>query len=98
VGASVVRVEDPPSGESGYRSIVVTFIVDALAWHEGRIRYTCSICGSMDSAGPTSNPAVHNDMREHLQLNHSMKGTSGLRSETIFDSQGGISAVEFYRR
>jgi hypothetical protein len=99
-GADIVSVDDFLSnGLAGLRErpVIVTFIIDASSWDDGRIRYTCSLCGATGEAGPTGNPAVHNDLRLHLKQNHGMKGTSGLRSETVFDSRGGISAVEFFR-
>jgi hypothetical protein len=83
--------------EMQQRQVIVTFAVDPLAWNQGLIRCTCSLCGSTSNAGPTSNAAVHNEMRKHLKLNHRMKGTSSLRSEIIFGDLGAISSVEFFR-
>jgi hypothetical protein len=75
----------------------VTFAVDGKLWKEGRIRYTCSICGLSDDAGPTTNRSVHMEMRQHLKKKHRLNGTSLLRSETRLDDRGAISAVEFFR-
>jgi len=77
--------------------ILVTFAVDGNLWNEGRIRYTCSICGVSDDGGPTSNPAVHTEMRLHLKKKHRLTGTSLLRSETRLDEHGAIQAIEFFR-
>jgi hypothetical protein len=77
--------------------IVATFIVDPFTWDLGRIRFTCSLCGGAHSAGPTSNPNVHADMRQHLKQKHAMRGTSLLRSETVLDDIGAISSVDFFR-
>jgi hypothetical protein len=78
------------------RQVIVTFIVDPRAWNRGRIQYRCSLCGSTDNAGPTSNAAVHNEMREHLKESHRLKGTSSLRSEINFTDRGAISSVDFF--
>jgi len=90
---------DPRSNdfsEMQRRQVIVTFAVDPLAWNQGLIRSTCSICGTTSNAGPTSNAAVHNELRKHLRLSHRMKGTSSLRSEIIFGDLGAISSVEFF--
>ena len=77
--------------------VLVTFAVDGDLWDEGRIRYTCSICGGSDDGGPTSNPSVQTEMRQHLKKKHRLSGTSLLRSETRLDDRGAISTVEFRR-
>jgi hypothetical protein len=78
--------------------VLVIFEVDGTVWQAGRIRYTCSICGSSDDGGSTRNPTVHKEMRQHLKKRHRLSGTSFLRSETRLDDGGAISAVEFFRR
>jgi hypothetical protein len=78
--------------------VVVIFEVDRGLWEEGRIRYTCSICGLADDAGPTTNQSLHTEMRQHLKKKHRISGTSLMRSETLLDERGAISAVEFFRR
>jgi len=75
--------------------IIAAFYVDASAWNQGRIRYTCSLCGGSGDAGRTQNPAVHEDLRQHLKRQHRMKATSVLRSETLMDHRGAISAIKF---
>jgi hypothetical protein len=77
--------------------VIAVFDVNPSAWDEGRIRYTCSLCRATDDAGPTRNPAVHGEMREHLKRHHGIRGTSVLRSETFMDDRGAISTIEFFR-
>jgi hypothetical protein len=92
-----------PRGEPSNRAdvdqshVLVTFTIDALAWGGGRIVYQCSLCGATDNAGPTTNAAVHNEMRDHLRQRHRLKGTSGMRSESTFTDGGAISSVDFLR-
>ena len=76
---------------------IVTFEIDAALWQQGRIRYTCSLCGSSDDGGPITNRTVHTEMRQHLKKKHRLVGTSLLRSETELDEGGAIRAIEFFR-
>jgi hypothetical protein len=86
-----------PSRDPADESVIASFDIDPSAWNRGRIVYVCSLCASSGDAGPTRNPAVHEEMRQHLKRLHKMKGTSMLRSETLMDDHGAISAIRFFR-